>query len=124
MFKGLGNLGNLANLMKSAQEMGGKMEAINAQLKSERITADAGGGMVEVHVNGLGEVIKVTIEPSLVEAKETEMIEDLMAAAMNVAATKAKHRHAESMKSLTEGLNFPGLGDAIAKFTGTDPDFQ
>jgi DNA-binding YbaB/EbfC family protein len=122
MFKGLGNLGNIANLMKSAQEMGGKMEGINAQLKAERIDADAGGGMVQVQVNGVGEVLKVTIEPSLIEKNEKEMIEDLLAAAINQAAAKAKQRHAEMMQSLTEGIELPGLSDAISKFTGTDPN--
>lgn len=124
MFKGLGNLGNLANMMKSFQEMDGKMESINAQLKAERIDADAGGGMVKVQANGLGEVIKVTIEPSLVEKQETEMIEDLTAAAMNQAATKAKQCHARAMQSLTEGIELPGLSDAISKFTGTSPSTE
>ncbi|MEM7315203.1 MAG: YbaB/EbfC family nucleoid-associated protein, partial [Planctomycetota bacterium] len=88
------------------------------------IEADAGGGMVKVEVNGVGEVIKVTIEPSLVEKNETEMIEDLMAAAMNHASAKAKQRHAEVMQSLTEGINLPGLSDAISKFTGTEPNAE
>lgn len=121
MFKGLGNLGNIANLMQQAQNMGGRMEEINAKLKSERVQGAAGGGMVEVEVNGLGEVLKLTIEPSLVEKSETGMIEDLVPAAINQAQAKAKQLHADSMKSLTEGMNLPGLNEAISKFTGTDP---
>lgn len=122
MFKGLGNLGNIANLMQQAQSMGGRMEEINNKLKGERVQGAAGGGMVEVEVNGLGEVLKLTIEPSLIEKGEAGMIEDLVPAAINQAQAKAKQLHADSMKTLTEGLNLPGLGDAISKFTGTAPD--
>lgn len=121
MFKGLGNLGNIANIMQQAQQMGGRMEEINGKLKSERVQGTAGGGMVEVEVNGLGEVLRLTIEPSLVEKSETGMIEDLVPAAINQAQAKAKQMHADAMKTLTEGINLPGLGDAISKFTGTEP---
>lgn len=121
MFKGLGNLGNLANIMQQAQSMGTRMQEVNDKLKSERVQGSAGGGMVEVEVNGLGEVLRLTIEPSLVEKSETGMIEDLVPAAINQAQAKAKQMHADSMKTLTEGINLPGLGDAISKFTGTEP---
>ena len=122
MFKGLGNLGNIANMMQQAQQMGGKMQEINDQLRTERVQGSAGGGMIEVEVNGLGEVLRVTIEPSLVEKGETGMIEDLVPAAINQAQAKAKQLHADGMKSLTEGINLPGLSDAISKFTGTEPE--
>ena len=57
MFKGLGNLGNIGSLLKQAQEMGSKWEAVNEQLKLQRAVGTAGGGMVEVEVNGVGEVL-------------------------------------------------------------------
>ena len=109
MFKGLGNLGNLTNMLKTAQEMGGKMEAINAELKAKRIEGSAGGGMVTVEVNGLGEVLKLVIEPSLVEKNEVGMIEDLVPAAINQAAAKAKQEHAELMKGWPRASTFPAL---------------
>jgi len=107
--------------MQQAQSMGTRMQEVNEKLRAERVQGSAGGGMVEVEVNGLGEVLRLTIEPSLVEKSETGMIEDLVPAAINQAQTKAKQMHADSMKTLTEGINLPGLGDAISKFTGTDP---
>ena len=118
MFKGLGGLGDLASLFKHAQEMGGKVEAIREQLRVERITGSAGGGMVEVEVNGLSEVLRLTIDDGLVQRGEREMIEDLVPAAMNQAAAKAKERHAELMKSMTGDLNIPGIEGALEKFLG------
>lgn len=104
--------------MKQAQQMGSKMQALNDRLKSERATGSAGGDMVVVEVNGLGEVLRVKIDPTLVARGETEMIEDLAAAAMNQAQLKAKQLNAEAMKSLAEGMDVPGLSDALAQFSG------
>lgn len=115
MFKGLANL---ASLMRQAQQMGSKMKEVNEKLKVQRAIGNAGGGMVAVEVNGLGEVLKVSIEPTLVERNEREMIEDLVAAAMNQAAAKAKQLHLDAMTSLTESMDVPGLNDAISQITG------
>ena len=117
MFK---NLANIGNLMRQAQEMGGKMQEVNAKLKSQKVTASAGGGMVEVEMNGLGQVLRLVIEPELVEKNEREMLEDLIPAAVNDAIQKAKLLHVEEMKSLTNGIDVPGLDSAIEKLTGTD----
>jgi DNA-binding YbaB/EbfC family protein len=119
LFKGLANL---ASLMRQAQQMSGKMHAINDQLKSKRATGSAGGGMVEVEVNGLGEMLTLKIEPALVERGEREMIEDLVPAAVNQALLKAKQLHVDAMKSLTEDLDVPGLNEAISKITGGPDD--
>ena len=90
MFKGLGNLANIGALMKQAQEMGGRMQAIQDELKTKRATGAAGGGLVEVDVNGLGEVLAVRIDPSLVEKGDREMIEDLLPAAFNAAQAEGQ----------------------------------
>lgn len=118
MFKGIGNL---ASMMRQAQQMGERMEEINQKLRSERASATAGGGMVEVEVNGLGEVLKVSIDQDLVDKGEREMIEDLLPAALNQAIAKSKKMHVEAMSSLTGGLDLPGLEDALAQFTGGSP---
>ena len=76
--------------------------------------------MVTVEMNGLGEVLAVKIEPSLVEKGEREMIEDLVPAAINQAHIKARELHAEAMKSLTDGIDVPGLTDALSQLTGGD----
>ncbi len=121
MFKGLGNLANLGSLMKQAQEIGSKMQAIGEELKTKRATGAAGGGLVEVDVNGLSEVLAVRIDPSLVEKGDREMIEDLLPAAFNAAQQKAKQLHAEAMESMAGGMQVPGLQEALAQFSGNLP---
>lgn len=116
MFKGLGNI---ASLMRQAQQMGGRIQEMTDELKSKRVTANAGAGMVEVEANGLGEILKVKIDPTLTDR---EMIEDLLPGAINQAAAKAKELHAEMMQSMTGDLNIPGLDDALSQLTGgNDP---
>ena len=113
MFKGLSSLANLPALLKQAQEMGGKLEQLTAELKIKRVTGAAGGGMVEVDLNGLGEALAVRIDPTLVEKQDRELLEDLLPAAINAARLKAKELHAESMQQLTGGMPIPGLADAL-----------
>src|SRR4051812_37271104 len=118
VFKSLGNLANIGTLMKQAQEMSGRMQALQEQLKTKRATGAAGGGLIEVEVNGLGEALAVRIDPSLVEKGEREMIEDLLPAAINAAQTKAKQMHAEAMQSIAGELPIAGLSDAIMQLGG------
>ena len=80
MLKGIGNLANLGSMFKQAQEMGDKLQGLNQQLKTKRATGTAGGGLITVEVNGLGEVLQVQIDPSLIEKGDREMIEDLLPA--------------------------------------------
>lgn len=121
MFKGLSGLANLPALMKQAQEMSGKLEQLTAELKTKRATGAAGGGMVEVDVNGLGEALAVRIDPTLIEKQDRELLEDLLPAAINAARQKAKELHAESMQQLTGGLPIPGLADALGQMGITPP---
>ncbi|MFO0789202.1 MAG: YbaB/EbfC family nucleoid-associated protein [Pirellulales bacterium] len=120
MFKALGNLANIGSLMKQAQEMTGRMQALQEQLKTKRTTGVAGGGLVEVDVNGLGEALAVRIDASLVEKGEREMIEDLLPAAINDAQAKAKQLHAAAMQSIAGEM--PGLGEALAQLGGPGMD--
>jgi DNA-binding YbaB/EbfC family protein len=122
VFKGLGNLANIGALVKQAQEMGGKMQAIQEELKTKKATGAAGGGLVEVDVNGLSEVLAVRIEPSLVEKGEREMIEDLLPAAFNAAQAKAKQMHAEALQGLAGGLPMGGFADILSQLPGANPD--
>jgi DNA-binding YbaB/EbfC family protein len=119
MFKSLGNLANIGAIMKQAQEMGGRMQALQEQLKTKKVTGTAGGGLVEVDVNGVGDALAVRIDVSLIEKNEREMIEDLLPAAINAAQAKAKQLHAEAMQELAGGLSMPGLSDALQQFGGT-----
>ena len=118
MIKGLGNL---ATILKQAQEMGGKMQQLSAQLKTERVVGNAGAGLVEVEANGLGEVLAVRIDPTLMEKQDRELLEDLLPAAVNSAQQKAKQLHAEKMRELTGGVELPGLSEALGQMEAGPP---
>ena len=115
MFQGLANLGSI---IKQAQQMGARVQEVNERLKGIRVTGASGGGMVEVEVNGLGEVLRLTLEPSLVARQDRELIEDLVPAAVNQAVAKARQQHAAMMREMTGGMNLPGLDEAMKSMTG------
>lgn len=89
--------------------MQAKLKEIQDQLANKTITGSAGGGMVNVVVNGKGEVISLSIEEPLFVADEKEMVQDLIVAATNDALRKAKELGQEEMKQLTGGFNIPGM---------------
>lgn len=98
---------NLGQMLKQAQEMQTKLAAAQEQLEGIEIDGAAGGGMVKVTLSGKGEMRRVRIDPSLVQAGDTEVIEDLIVAAANDARTKVEARAAEEMSKVTGGLNLP-----------------
>jgi len=118
VFKELANLGSL---LKHAQEISGRMQGLTDELRARRATGSAGGGLVEIEVNGLVEVLRCHIDPKLLSQSDQELLEDLVATAVNQAVVKAKELHAETVRSLTGGMNLPVLEQAMAKFMGTDP---
>ena len=117
MFKGLAGIGSL---LKQAQEMGGRMQEIKDELKTRRATGSAGGEMVTVEVNGLNEVLGCRIDQQLIDGGDRELLEDLVASAANQALAKAKEMHAEAMRSLTGGMQIPGLDEAMEKLMSND----
>ena len=118
MFKGLANLGSL---LKQAQQIGGQMDKLAEELKNRRTTGTAGGGLIEIEINGVLEALACHIDPELFARGDREMIEDLVVAAVNQAVTKGKQLHAEALQSMTGGLQLPGLQDALQKLTGAEP---
>jgi len=100
--------------MKQAQEMQAKMSEIQQQLANMTITGSAGGGMVNVTVNGSGEVLSISIEEPLISTDEKEMLQDLIVAATNDGLTKAKELSQQEMKQLTGGINIPGLSNIFS----------
>ncbi len=110
MFKGIGDL---AGMLKQAQSMGSRMKEMNEQLSAIRAIGSAGGGLVEVEVNGLGEMMRISIDSTLLEKKDRELIEDLVPAATNAALSKAKEQQARSMQDIAGGMDIPGLSDAL-----------
>ncbi len=98
---------NLGNLMKQAQEMQGKMAAMQERMGAMEIDGASGGGLVKATITGKGELKRLKIEPSLVDPKEVEVLEDLIVAAINDARAKVDIAAAEEMKKVTGGLALP-----------------
>lgn len=96
----------LSNIMKQAQRMQEEMQKAQERLGAEEVTGEAGGGMVKIVMNGKHEVRRVEIAPSLME-DDKEMLEDLVAAAVNAAAHRIAEKAQESMSGLTAGLPLP-----------------
>lgn len=98
--------GGLGNLMRQAQQMQENMQKAQAELSNLEVTGESGAGMVKVVLNGRHEAKKVTIEPKLV-AEDLEMLEDLVAAAINDASRKIEERSKERYADLMSGMNLP-----------------
>ncbi len=99
--------GPLGNLMKQAQQMQEKLQAAQEELARMEVTGEAGGGMVKVVMNGQRDVRKVEIAPELMQ-DEREVLEDLIAAAVNDANRRVEEMTREKMAGLTSGLGLPG----------------
>ena len=96
----------LGNLMKQAQKMQEELQKAQARLAEEEVTGIAGGGLVKVTLNGRHEARRVEIDPSLME-EDREMLEDLVAAAINDAVQRITERARETMSGFTSGLGLP-----------------
>ncbi len=108
-------LGMLADLMRNAGKLRESFEKAFESLGQLEVEGSAGGGAVTVKVNGRLEVVSVRIDPKLVTDADNELLEDLVAAAVNAAMVKAREAAAKSLASMTGGLPlglFPGLGGA------------
>jgi DNA-binding YbaB/EbfC family protein len=98
--------GGLGNLMKQAQEMQASMQRAQEELASLEVTGESGGGLVKVTMTGKHEVKRVVIDDSLV-GEDKDMLEDLVAAAINDAVHKVESTTQERLAGLTGGLNLP-----------------
>ena len=98
--------GGLGNLMKQAQEMQANMQKAQEEIASMEVTGESGGGMVKITMTGKYEARRVSIDDSLL-ADDKDMLEDLVAAAINDAAHKVEASTQERMAGLTTGLNLP-----------------
>ena len=98
--------GGLGNLMKQAQAMQATMQKAQEEIAAMEVTGEAGGGMVKVTLNGRHEARRVQIDPA-VPIDDREMIEDLVAAAINDAVHRIESATQEKMSSLMGGMNLP-----------------
>ena len=101
--------GGMGNLMKQAQQMQQRMLKLQEDIAKKTLEASVGGGMVTVTVNGKSEVLRIKIEPQVVDPDDVEMLEDLILAGVNEALRKAQEMVSEEMGRLTGGLKIPGL---------------
>ena len=99
---------NIGQLMKQAQQMQTKMAEMQAQLEAVEMTGVAGGGMIELTLNGKGDLKKIKIDKTLLDPEEVEVLEDLVVAAFNDARGKVSAHAAQEMQKLTGGLQLPG----------------
>jgi nucleoid-associated protein EbfC len=105
----MASIGEMGNLLKQAQEMQTRMAKIQEELGQKTVEGSAGGGMVQVTVNGQFNLVAVKIEPSVINSSEKEMLEDLVLAAVNDGMRKARDLVSTEMSKLTGGLKIPGL---------------
>ena len=107
MFDALKNLGSLPGILAKAREMQDKMKSMQEELAKRHVSADAGGGMVEATVNGRLELVKVKIDRTRVNVADTEMLEDLVIAAVNAAQTKAAEMARNEMQKVSSDMGLP-----------------
>jgi len=100
---------NFGSMMKQAQKMQTKMAEMQEQLKEETVDASAGGGVVRVVLSGDIRVKEVHIDPSAVDPDDVELLQDLVAAAVNEAIRAAQELSSTRMAEITGGMNLPGL---------------
>ena len=105
-FPGMGNMGNMMKQMKKVQK---QMEEMQKQLEQSEVEASAGGGAVTAKANGKKEIIAITIDESVVDPEDVEMLQDLVLAAVNEALRSAEELATQGMNKLTGGMNIPGL---------------
>lgn len=98
---------DLGEIMKQAAGMQAKMEEMQEKIAAMEAEGQAGGGMVKVVLNGKGYASAVAIERSMLKEEEGEVLEDLIAAAINDAKSKLEAQSAEEMKAMTAGIPLP-----------------
>lgn len=107
MLKGLGGLGDMASMMKKAQEMQVKLAQLQEELASRTVTGESGAGLVRATATAKGELTGLTIDPSIFVPSEKEIAEDLILAAIKDAQARAARLTADEMARLTESFGIP-----------------
>lgn len=117
MFKSLGGLGNLTSILGNLHHVGPRMQQVAEEMRSERITASAGDGAVEVTINGIGEVQELRV---ITEARDHMHLEIWIIEATNTAGASAKQKYAAAITQVANdlNLNLPGLDSLLGSLTG------
>ena len=104
-----GGSGNMTQMLKQAQKMQEDMATLQENLEQREYSANSGGGMIEVTVDGKHLIKSIKIKPEAIDADEPEMLEDLITVAVNEAIGNAIKTAEDEMGAVTGGLNLPGL---------------
>lgn len=107
------NPNQLQQLLQMGQQMQNRLSELQARLESETFTAGAGGGLVEVTVDGKGGLRGIRIDPSALDPDDMEMLEDLILAAVSQAQAQARQRMETELRQAAGGLPLPGLGSLL-----------
>ncbi len=98
---------NIQKMMKQAQQMQQKIQDMQEEIQAKEFEGSAGGGMVNITINGKGIMRKIALDDSLIDKDEKEILEDLIIAAFNEAKKKADDATADAMSDATSGMNLP-----------------
>ncbi|MFN3663369.1 YbaB/EbfC family nucleoid-associated protein [Yoonia sp.] len=107
MLKGIGGLGDMAKMMKQAQDMQGKMAQMQEELENVLVEGVSGAGLVKATATAKGELKSLDIDPSIFNGEDKEVVEDLILAAIKDAQSKATERAQQEMAKMAEGLGLP-----------------
>lgn len=97
------------DLFKQAQQLQERLAKVQEEAGARTVESSAGGGMVKATVNGRLELVRLQIDPSVLQGGDVQMLEDLVTAAVNQAVRAAQQQMAEAMSELTGGIKIPGL---------------
>lgn len=107
MFKGLGQMGDMAKMMKAAQEMQEKMAALQEEMHAMTVEGESGAGLVKASCTVKGELKSLDIDPSIFNSDDKEVVEDLILAAIKDAQLRATQTAKDKMGEITEGMGLP-----------------
>ncbi len=107
MLKGLGGLGDMAKMMKQAQDMQAKMAQLQEDLATTTVTGESGAGLVKATATAKGELTGLEIDPSIFVPSEKEVAEDLILAAIKDAQSRASQKAEDEMRKLTSEMGLP-----------------
>lgn len=102
-------MGDMNKMLKQAQKLQADMARVQEELAGERVAATAGGGVVRAVASGHGDLVELTIDPSVVDPSDVGMLSDLILAAVNEAQRNARALAENRMRAVTGGLQIPGL---------------
>lgn len=117
-----GDIGKLTKLLANMGEIKQRMGNLQHEAKQMRCQGVAGGGLVRVEVNGALEVLSCSIDSSLVERQDIELLEDLMRGAMNQALAEVRRQHADRLGTALGGIDLPGLREGLSALGGGLPE--